>query len=156
MLNAYPFTVSPGSRRRTGAGLHGLVNKYAAGSFNGYQVFFENGHLCAWLFRSSTNFIHDGTGCTMRTSGVNDGAWHQVAFVADASGGKLYVDGALKAVQPWTGPAGSHQAKGVGGPSPRDGVEQTRPAALTHVRTDDWALSAADVAQIHDEMPPLP
>ena len=37
-----------GSRPRTTSGVSGLVNKYVASSYNGYQIFFENGSLCAW------------------------------------------------------------------------------------------------------------
>ena len=44
--------------------------------------------------------------CTMRTGAFNDGRWHQVVFVVDTAGGALYVDGALKASQPWTGTPG--------------------------------------------------
>src|SRR5207244_690426 len=106
-LNAFPLSVVAWFKTSTTTGLKGLVNKYLAGSFNGYQIFFENGALCAWLLRDASNYIYDGTGCTMRTVGYNDSQWHQVAFVADGGGGALYVDGVQKASQPWTGPAGA-------------------------------------------------
>jgi hypothetical protein len=50
-LDAYPLTVAVWFKTST-KGLKGLVNKYVAGSLNGYQVFFENGNLCAWYFRT--------------------------------------------------------------------------------------------------------
>src|SRR2546422_7903074 len=33
------------------SGVNGIVNKYVANSFNGYQVFMNNGNLCAWYLR---------------------------------------------------------------------------------------------------------
>jgi hypothetical protein len=92
---------------KTGAtGLTALVNKYAAASLNGWQVFTSGGSLCAWYFRSATNYVWDGSGCTLAVAGVNDNQWHHVAFVVDAGGGRLYVDGALRASRGWTGTPG--------------------------------------------------
>ena len=45
-----------------------------------------------------------GTGLDGGT--VTAGAWHHVAFTVDASGGKLYVDGVLRASRAWTGASG--------------------------------------------------
>src|SRR5439155_12826300 len=85
------------------SGVRGLVNKYVAGSFNGYQMYFVNGNLCAWYMKDSANYVYDGTNCTLSTPGYNDGSWHQAAFVVDTAGGRLYVDGAQKATRAWTG-----------------------------------------------------
>jgi hypothetical protein len=84
-----------------------LVNKYVAGSFNGYQLYFYNGSLCAWYMKGSSGYIYDGTNCTLSTAGYNDGQWHQASFVVDASGGRLYVDGVQNASRAWTGAAGA-------------------------------------------------
>jgi len=104
-LDAYPLSTS--FWMKTGAtGLTALVNKYAAASRNGWQVFTNGGSLCAWYFRNATNYVWDGGGCTMAVAGVNDNQWHHVAFVVDAGGGRLYVDGALRASRGWTGTPG--------------------------------------------------
>ena len=105
VLDAYPLTIVV-SVKTTATGLHGIVNKYQAASLNGYQIFTNGGNLCAWYFKDANNNIFDGTGCTLAVPGYNDGQWHQVAFVVRASGGTLFVDGAMKATRPWTGTPG--------------------------------------------------
>ncbi|OLD63057.1 MAG: hypothetical protein AUI47_10515 [Acidobacteria bacterium 13_1_40CM_2_68_5] len=84
-----------------------MLNKYLPASLNGYQIFTNGGSLCAWYFRDAANYIWDGTSCTLATPGYTDGQWHHVAFVVDASGGRLYVDGVQKAARAWTGTAGA-------------------------------------------------
>src|SRR5439155_1710243 len=104
-LDTFPLTVAAWIRT-TDTGLHGVVNKYLPASLNGDQIFTNGGSLCAWYFRDAADFVWDGTSCTLATPGYADGYWHHVAFVVDASGGRLYVDGAQKAVRPWTGTPG--------------------------------------------------
>jgi hypothetical protein len=157
-LDAFPLSVAAWFKTTTTEGLRAVVNKYAAGSFNGYQVFFNNGDLCAWLLRSSSNYIYDGGGCTMKATGFNDGQWHQVVFVADASGGRLYVDAVQKASQPWTGPAGAPsttQELRLGHYPGVTGGDSYLPGLLDEVRVYDRALSAAEVAQIYGEVPSI-
>src|SRR5439155_15678962 len=104
------------------SGVRGLVNKYVAGSFNGYQMYFVNGNLCAWYMKDSANYVYDGTNCTLSTPGYNDGGWHQAVFVVDTAGGRLYVDGAQKATRAWTGVAGAgraHLGSRLAGHSPK-------------------------------------
>jgi hypothetical protein len=158
-LNAFPITVAAWFKTNTTAGLKGVVNKYFAGSFNGYQIFFQDGDLCAWLLRDMSNYIYDGGECTMRTTGFNDDQWHQAVFVADTAGGRLYVDGVQKATQPWTGAAGAvtttqqlrlgHYPGVTGGASFLAGL-------VDEVRIYNRALSAQEVAQLYNAMPPIP
>src|SRR5258706_16372987 len=82
--------------------LEGLVNKYSSSSFSGYQMFLIQGHLQAWSFRDSANNVYG----SLDGGFVADGQWHFVTFVVDASGGKLYVDGAQKSALGWTGAPG--------------------------------------------------
>jgi len=71
-LNAYPLTAAVWFKTTTNSGVRGLVNKYLAGSFNGYQIHFVNGKLCAWYMKDSANYVYDGTSCTLSTSAYND------------------------------------------------------------------------------------
>ncbi len=105
-LDAYPLTVAAWVRTGAKRGVQGIVNKYVANSYNGYQLFLNAGTVCAWYFRDAANAVYDGTDCTLGAAGVNDGQWHHVAFVVDATGGRLYVDGAPRASRAWTGTAG--------------------------------------------------
>jgi len=157
-LDAFPLTVVAWVKTSTTVGLRGLVNKYAAGSFNGYQIFFSNGDLCAWLLRDNANYIYDGSECTMRTSGYNDNRWHQVVFVADRTGGRLYVDAVLKASQPWTGlagPASTLQQLRVGHYPGVTGGGSYLGGLVDDVRIYDSALTASQVLQLYNAMPPL-
>ncbi|BCW94824.1 MAG: hypothetical protein KatS3mg018_0306 [Fimbriimonadales bacterium] len=106
-LNAYPLTVSCWVRTLDTANLErGIVNKYVSGSGNGYQIYQRNGRVYAWYFRDLNNYIWDG-GLGLDGGAIADGAWHHIQFTVDASGGRLYVDGALRASRPWTGSPGA-------------------------------------------------
>jgi len=106
-LNAFPLSVAVWFKTTSTTGFRGLVNKYLSGSYNGYQIYFNNGTLCAWYMKDAANYIYDGTACAMSTAGYNDGQWHQAALVVDTTGGRLYVDGVQKGSRTWTGTAGS-------------------------------------------------
>jgi len=150
-LNAYPLTVAAWVKTASSSGAHGIVSKYAASSLNGYQIFVNNGNLCAWYFKDSADYVWDGSGCTLSTPGIADNKWHQVVFTVDATGGRLYVDGVQKASQPWTGIAGAttsgtglNFARYPGAASPY------LAAALDDVRLYNSALSATQVATLYN------
>ena len=101
VLNAYPLTVSAWIKTsQVDSTSRGIINKYSAGSFNGYQLFLVSGNIRAWYFKNSTCYVWGG-GDGMDGGFVADDRWHYVAFVVDAGGGRLFVDGILKASTPW-------------------------------------------------------
>ena len=158
-LDAYPLTVSAWFRTTTQSGLKGLVNKYSAGSFDGYEVFLHDGDLCAWFFRDGSRYVYDGGECTLRTSGFNDGLWHHVAFVVGSGGGKLYVDGVLTASRAWTGAAGApstQQELRLGHYPAVTGDDAYLAGDIDEVRIYDRALTAQQVLKVFGEAPPLP
>src|SRR5207249_5197333 len=67
-LNAFPLTASVWFKTSTSSGVKGLVNKYLAGSFNGYQIYFVNGNLCAWYMKDSANYEIGRASCRERAS----------------------------------------------------------------------------------------
>jgi concanavalin A-like lectin/glucanase superfamily protein/Big-like domain-containing protein len=148
-LNALPLTISAWIKTAATRGIGGIVNKYVAGSLNGYNLFMNNGVLCAWYFRDRADFVFDGSGCTLAAAGYNDNRWHLVTFVVDAAGGRLWVDGALKASRGWTGraaPATSAQAVQIGRyPQAAGGFFA---GVIDDVRIYTSALNPADVAGI--------
>ena len=156
-LNPFPLTVTTWVRT-TATGLHGIINKYLPGSFNGYQIFTNGGNLCAWYFRDAANFVWDATSCTLAAPGYNDGQWHHVALVVDAAGGRLYVDGAQKSSRAWTGTAGavSTTAELALGRYPSTATPYF-PGALDEVRAYNRALSAAEITGLIglDTTPPI-
>jgi hypothetical protein len=155
-LNSYPLTVAFWMKTSATSGVSGIVSKYVAGSVNGYQVFMNAGNLCAWYLRDASNYVYDGSACTLSTSGYNDNQWHYVTFTVDAAGGKLYVDGLPKASLGWTGTPGAptttqdlhigHYPGVVGG-----GFFQ---GILDDVRIYDPSLSAADVLSLYGAVTP--
>ncbi|HMC21354.1 MAG TPA: Ig-like domain-containing protein, partial [Thermoanaerobaculia bacterium] len=152
-LNAFPLTVSTWFKTNSTAGVVGLVNKYVGGSYNGYNVFLNNGNVCAWYLRDASNNVYDGSGCTFNIAGYNDNAWHQVVYVVDSSGGKLYLDGVQKGTTvAWTGSAGvptttqdihlAHYPGAFGGAEYFLG-------SLDEVRIYNVALTASDVNSLY-------
>ncbi len=105
-LNAYPITVTAWINTTQTNGFAGIVNKYVAGSENGWNLYLLAGNIRAFYFASGTRFVWDGAD-GLNGGKVNDGLWHHVAFTVDASGGHLYVDGALAASLAWTGSPGA-------------------------------------------------
>jgi len=104
-LNAYPLTVTAWVKTSQGSGTGILISKaQAAGpaGIRGWQVFLQNGNVGAFFRVGTAAFVPNVTG-----GAVADGAWHHLAFVVDASGGKIYVDGALTNSRSWTGTAGT-------------------------------------------------
>lgn len=97
-LNAYPLTVT-GWFRTTNAvsPAQGIVSKYADGSGNGWSLFVANGRLRGFYYRTFANFAMDATS----VASVADGAWHHVAMVVDASGGKIFLDGNVVGTGAW-------------------------------------------------------
>ena len=147
-FDAYPLTVSAWFES-TATGLTALVNKYAASSMNGYQLFLNGGSLCAWYFKDAADAVWDQSGCTLATPGFNDGRWHHVAFVVDAAGGRLYVDGSQTASRAWTGTAGpatTTQALSFG---QYPGIANPRyRGLLDDVQVYGRALSASEIAAL--------
>jgi hypothetical protein len=152
--NAFPLTVAAWIKTSSTTGIGGIVNKYVAGSFNGYNVFLNGGSICAWFLRSSTNYIYDGGGCTHSSSGYNDNQWHHVVYVVDASGAKLYVDGAQKSSLAWTGAAGpttTSQALQIGR-YPGAGTSHFG-GTIDDVRVYNRALTASEVLSLYGNAP---
>ncbi len=72
-LDAYPLSVAAWFKTSSGSGVRGIVGKYVAGSYNGYNLFLNDGSLCAWYLRDDSNYVYDGSGCTFGLTGYNDG-----------------------------------------------------------------------------------
>jgi hypothetical protein len=147
-LDSYPLSVAFWAKT-TATGLAAFVNKYAASSKNGYQVFTSGGSLCAWYFRDASNYIWDGSGCSLPVTGINDGAWHQVTFVVDSSGGRLFVDGAQRASLGWTGtPGPATTAQGITFASYPGTAGPPLAGTLDDVRVYGRSLGAGEIAAI--------
>jgi hypothetical protein len=104
-LNVYPLTIMGWFQGGDFGADRGLINKYAPGALNGYQVFLSTNRLRAWYFRDAANYVWDGS--LGLDAGFVQGGWHHAAFTVDATGGKLYLDGVLRDSRAWTGTPGA-------------------------------------------------
>ena len=77
-----------------------IVGKFNAESPNGYAVFLKQGRLRAWYSRDAARSVWPGEH-GLDGGFIADGEWHHVAFVVDATGGVLYVDGQPAAEHGW-------------------------------------------------------
>jgi hypothetical protein len=156
-LDAFPLSVSAWIKTTSTTGVSGIVNKYVANSNNGYNLFLNNGAICAWYSRSGTNYVYDGGGCTLQTAGYNNGLWHQVVYVVDTAGARLYVDGAQVGTLGWTGPAGpptTTQPVHIGHyPGAFGGVEYFA-GGIDDVRIYNRALSGTEVSALYSGVTP--
>ena len=106
-MNAYPLTLTAWVRtRETNSTYRGIVERIASSNTNGYTLITRYGRVQAEYARSATQYVRNGTE-PLDGGFVADGNWHHVAFVVDAGGGKLYVDGQLGASNAWTNAAGA-------------------------------------------------
>jgi len=105
-LNSYPITMMAWINT-TDAGDVGdaIFNKYFNGSYNGYNLVVEGGHVWAAYFVANGDYVYAGDP-GIDGGEVSDGNWHHVAFTVDSSGGKVYLDGSLHNSLAWTGTPG--------------------------------------------------
>jgi hypothetical protein len=104
-LNSYSFTVTAWFRTTNTANVvQGIVSKYADASGNGWSLVVQNNHLRGFYYRNNSvvNYAIDATSA----ASVADGSWHHAALTVDASGGKLFLDGAVVGQSFWSGAAG--------------------------------------------------
>jgi hypothetical protein len=106
-LDPYPFTTTAWFRKAdTSTGLQIIAAKYAGSSYNGWALISQFGQLGGFYYRRgdvgiTTNFVSTFSGTS-----VTDFGWHHAAWVVDAAGGRLYLDGIQVANSAWSGPAG--------------------------------------------------
>ena len=142
-LNAYPLTVTAWFQiMPPNAITVDLVKKYD-GAVNGWQLQIVSGMLSATYFASGLSYVGNGSG--LNGGFVTDGLWHHVALTVDASGGKLYLDGAPADSGVWTGSPGAPTTTqdmrlgGLSGPSASIGL------LLDEVTVWNVALSQAQI-----------
>lgn len=105
-FNSQPLTVMAWVNTTVTAGQQGLVNKYVAGSQNGWNLFLLNGRVRGWYFVNGTRNVFGG-GDGLDAGFIADGRWHHLALVVDAAGGRIFVDGVQRVFQGWTGAPGA-------------------------------------------------
>ena len=136
-MNEYPLTVQawvdlPSSLPLGNAG---LVNKYAASSLDGWQVFEDpQGEPCAYYFASASAYIGDSGSGICSPVALNGTGWAMVSLVVSPTGATLYVDGTAEATAGWTGTPGAPTT--------------SQPVQLGVYPASTVPFSTADIAQV--------
>ena len=88
----------------------GLVGKYRAEFWNGYQAIMQpDGTIWPWYVLSRGQDVigrYDVNGDNnppFQSAPLNDAQWHHMVFTIDSGGGKMYVDGQLVSQKDWRG-----------------------------------------------------
>jgi hypothetical protein len=125
-LNAFPLTIAGWIKTaQNSPGYVTVLNKYPSGAGNGYSLHIHNGRIAAFYFRGDgSSYVYAGDP-GLDGGFVADGQWHHVAFVVDATGGRMFLDGAQTGSLGWNGTPGPC----------------TTPAALSFGRYPGQALS---------------
>jgi subtilisin-like proprotein convertase family protein len=113
-LNAYPLSITAWMRTTTTQSTAMVLSKSLdiQGEPNGYQLLLKDGNLSA-AYRQNLSELVDFFNIGHTNAGpVNDGLWHHTAFTLDVNGGKLYVDGILRAAIPWLNTPGPMSSTG--------------------------------------------
>lgn len=105
-LNAYPLTAScwVKTTQKTGSYVS-LVSKYKLGSWNGFMLYMSGGSVHGFYGKDNSNYTWINSNYT---DSIADGNWHNVVYVVDYSGSRIYIDGALRSTTGWTGSPGSY------------------------------------------------
>jgi len=106
-LNPFPLTIAAWVKTaQNSPGYVSVFNKYPAGSGNGYSLHIHNGRLAAFFFcGDGASYLYAGDP-GLDGGFIADGQWHHVAYVVDASGARIYVDGVQIGNLGWTGTPG--------------------------------------------------
>jgi hypothetical protein len=87
-----------------------LVNKYAGGSWNGFNLFIYSNKLCSWHIRNSSNYTaiaqDNGVGSTACYS-ISANNLYNATITVDSSGIKMYINGNLVRSSNWVGSSGN-------------------------------------------------
>lgn len=105
VFNSGDLTVTAWIKTTQTNGSAAIIAKYDDAIPNGWRLFLLDGSVRARYSLASNRFVGGASG--LNGGRVADGQWHHIAFAVDASGGRLHVDGALRAAQGWAGTPGA-------------------------------------------------
>lgn len=156
----WPLSVEAWVKTEQTTGDGGIVNKYASGSYNGFQVFMSGGELSAWYLATPQHVVRTDQ-LTNTALQIADGDWHHTVTVFDSAGITHYVDGSAAASRGWSGlgPAYSTEttplrvgtyADASGNPS------RFLNGVVDEVAIYGWALTGEEAAARYTSGPPQP
>jgi hypothetical protein len=114
-LNPYPMTLSLWLQTTQMNSFAGLVGNYVSGSGNGWSVHLNDGRIHGYYFRDWSQYVWGGDSALDAPDGgfVADGVWHHIAYVLDASGARIFVDGVQRGSRGWNGFPGAPTQAGT-------------------------------------------
>lgn len=106
-LNAFPLSITAWVKTaQNSPGYAAIANKYTPGSGNGYSLHLHQGRVSAFYFNGGPGFVYAGDP-GLGGGFIADGRWHHVAYVVDATGARIYLDGLQTGRLGWTGTPGA-------------------------------------------------
>jgi hypothetical protein len=79
----------------------GIINKYIAGSSNGYNIYIISNNIACWYYQNSSNYIQGN----FLNKVLNDGKYHFCYIEFTTTGSKIIVDCQNIKKQSWNGTA---------------------------------------------------
>jgi hypothetical protein len=140
LFNTWPMTVIFNMASNTTTTPNTMVGTYVSGSSNGWRVGFTSSGLQAWYYRSAAHAVAVNAG-----NNLFCGRECQLAFVCDATGGYLYINGSLLSSATWIGTpqASTATADLVIGRYPTGGTYYN--GRIDEVKMYNYALTADEV-----------
>ena len=102
VLNQYPITISAWAKTSSTAAGANIVNKYTAGSANGYRLSFSSEGIGGYYFRDMNNRTNN---YDTEYGTVSLNTWYHAVMTVDSSGIKFYLNASLVGSNGWTGTA---------------------------------------------------
>jgi len=102
ILNQYPISICCWIKTTDATSPVGIIKKGLQSTPDIWNVYMFEGRLRAFYVPNNSNNIQM---ITVSDDGgiINDGLWHHIIFIVDASGGELFVDLVSKNTKAWTG-----------------------------------------------------
>jgi formylglycine-generating enzyme required for sulfatase activity len=139
----------------------GLVGKYRAEFWNGYQAIMQpDGTIWPWYVLSRGQDVigrYDVNGDNnppFQSAPLNDAQWHHLVFTIDSGGGKMYIDGQLVSQKDWRGTptvVTSDLPLTIGQYLGHDSPTGSFHGSIDEVRLYNRALSANEVLELANE-----
>jgi hypothetical protein len=158
VFNSFPLTVGVWVKSNGNSGESGVVSKYRAASWNGWQIMEQEDKIVPWYIRSHGQRIigNYGEPKAFETVLQSPEKWNHLICVFDEDGGRIYLNGSLQETKAWTGdpsaPTASHGLYVGRYQGARSGFYSGK---IDDVRIYDRTLNAEEVTALYELEKPV-
>lgn len=149
ILNQYPISICCWIKTTDSGTEVGIIKKGTYSPNNFYGMYLTGGRLKAYYVPDGSNYvlmIADGDDGGI----INDGLWHHIIFIVDASGGEIFIDLVSQNTKVWTGTSGpitSYQWMEIGE------YNNILIGSIDDIRIYDHALSSGERYGVFNGLP---